>query len=127
MNEKDTLMGASCTSRLVVRAEDTAQCMGSGDLPVLATPRLVALMENAAMNAVARKLDPALTTVGGEMRVRHLAPSPIGSSVEATALVVDIQGRKLTFHVTAHEGGKLIGEGEHTRFVVDREKFLAKL
>lgn len=122
-----TTIGTTSTSTLLVTAEDTAQRMGSGDMPVLATPRLVALMENAAMNAVAGQLNPGLTTVGGEMNMRHLAPSPIGALVEATAMLVAAEGRRLTFHVSARQGDKPIGEGEHTRFVVDRGKFLAKL
>lgn len=119
--------GATFTSRLLITARDTAQDMGSGDMPVLATPRMVALMENAAMKAVAPSLDPGLTTVGGEIKVKHLIPSPIGAVVEATALLVAVDGRKLTFHVSACQNGELIGEGEHTRFVVNREKFLSKL
>lgn len=115
------------TSQLLVTAADTATAAGSGDMPVLATPRMIALMENAAMLAVADELDEGLSTVGGEMNVRHLAPTPVGATVEASALLVSVEGKRLTFHVTARQGDKLIGEGTHTRFIVNRLTFLSKL
>lgn len=115
------------TSQLLVTAADTATAAGSGDMPVLATPRMIALMENAAMLAVADELDKGLSTVGGEMNVRHLAPTPVGATVEASALLVSVEGKRLTFHVTARQGDKLIGEGTHTRFIVNRLTFLSKL
>ena len=101
--------------------------MGSGDMPVLATPAMLALMENAAMLAVADELPEGSTTVGGQISSSHLAPSPVGAEVSAKATLEKIDGRKLFFNVIATEGDKVIGEGTHLRFIVDRERFLAKL
>ena len=119
--------GLTHTSRLTVSREHTALAMGSGDMEVFATPAMVALMEHAAMLAVASSLPEGSTTVGSRMDTTHVKPSPLGAAVEATAELTEVDGRKLTFHVSAHEGGKLIGEGTHVRYIVDRERFLAKL
>lgn len=119
--------GLSFTSRLTVDDTRTAMTLGSGDMPVLATPAMMALMENAAMMAVAGHLPEGCTTVGGQIESSHLKPTPIGAEVTATAELERIEGRKLFFRVSAHQGDTLIGEGKHLRFIVDREKFLAKL
>lgn len=97
--------------------------MGSGDMSVLATPALVALMENAAMLTVSTKLPEASTTVGGFIELSHLAPSFIGATIAATATLTEIKGRKLTFTIEAFEGEKIVGKAKHIRFVVEREKF----
>ena len=89
--------------------------------------RAMALMENAAMWAVAHALPEGSTTVGGSMTSSHLRPSKIGTLIAATALLEKIEGRKLTFRVEARQHGTVIGEGVHVRFIVDRETFLAKL
>lgn len=119
--------GLSFTSRLTVDDTRTAMTLGSGDMPVLATPAMMALMENAAMMAVAGHLPEGCTTVGGQIESSHLKPTPIGAEVTATAELERIDGRKLFFRVSAHQGDTLIGEGKHLRFIVDREKFLARL
>lgn len=106
---------------------NTAEFIGSGDMAVLATPAMVALMENAAMLAVASKIEPSETTVGSMITTTHLKPSKVGANVLAEAELTAIEGRKLTFKVRAYDGETLIGEGDHVRFVVNREKFLAKL
>lgn len=118
--------GLSHTSILQVSEADTARVMGSGTLPVLATPRLAALMENAAMLAVSPILSPGETTVGGEIALKHLAPSPVGAEVSATAFLERTEGRKLFFKLEAKQGETLIGEGTHIRFVVNTGKFLQK-
>ena len=100
---------------------------GSGDLPVLATPAMLALMENAAMLAVAPALAEDDTTVGGRISVTHLRPTAPGDEVEATATLTEVDGRKLTFRVEAYDSKGPIGEGTHTRFVVNRNRFLGKL
>ena len=115
------------TSTLVVSVRDTAKAHGSGILPVLATPRLAALMEHAAMLAVAPILEDGYTTVGGEIALRHLAPSPVGAEVTATAVLERTEGRKFFFKLEARQGETLVGEGTHTRYVVNTGKFLAKL
>ena len=119
--------GLSHTSRLTVAEILTARSMGSGDLEVLATPAMTALMENAAMKTVADELPEGSTTVGGMISCSHLKPSPLGAEIEATARLEKIEGRKLTFRIEARQDGELIGEGTHIRFVVDRERFMSKL
>lgn len=119
--------GLTHTSCLTVTEADTAIALGSGDMRVLATPRMTALMENAAMLAVAGAIDEGSTTVGGHLDVSHVKPTPVGADVEATAILEKVEGRKLTFHVTATQNGEIIGEGTHLRFIVDRERFLSRI
>lgn len=119
--------GLTHTSRATVTAAHTAIAHGSGDMPVMATPAMVALMENAAMLAVAGHLPDGATTVGGHISSSHLRPSAIGSEVEATAELEKIEGKKLYFKITARQGQTVIGEATHLRFIVDREKFMANL
>jgi len=119
--------GLSHTSRLTVCNDNSAITLGSGDMPILGTPAMLALMENAAMLAVAEELDEGTTTVGGHIESSHLKPSKIGAEVEATATVTRIDGKKLYFSVVAREGTTVIGEGTHLRFIVDRERFLSKV
>ena len=117
-------LGMKYVSETVVGEENTAVTMGSGDLPVFATPAMVALMENAAMNVVAACLPDGQTTVGEHISVFHMAPTKMGESVRAEAELMVVEGRKLTFGVRAFQGEKLIGEGTHDRFVVDKERFM---
>lgn len=119
--------GLTHTSSLTVTEALTAKAMGSGDLPVLATPAMMALMENAAMTAVAPELPEGSTTVGGHIESSHLKPTPVGAEVKAEATLTKIDGRKLYFTVKAMQGDTVIGEGTHLRFIVDREKFMSKL
>lgn len=119
--------GLTHTSQTVVNENNTAIALGSGDMKVLATPAMIALMENAAMLCVAPHLPEGSTTVGSMISSSHIKPSAIGANVEATAELVEIENRKLTFKVTATENGELIGEGTHIRYIVDRERFLSKL
>lgn len=118
--------GLTYTSRLTVGNENTAIALGSGDMPVLATPTMMALMENAAMLAVASELEDGDTTVGGHIESSHLRPTPVGAEVSATATLEKVEGRKLYFKIITHQGDVVIGEGTHLRFIVNREKFLAK-
>lgn len=120
-------IGLTHTSSMEVGIEQTAEAIGSGDMPVLATPMMVALMENAAMKAVAPALAEGETTVGTEIAVSHVAATAMGKCVTATATLVNVDGRKLSFEVEAYEGDKLLGRGTHQRFVVGREKILGKL
>ena len=120
-------IGSRYTSELFVTAELSAEKMGSGDMPVLATPAMVALMENAAMKCVADDLEDGQSTVGTMMNVSHVKASAVGAKVYATAELTAIDGRKLTFKVTAYQGSDIIGEGTHERFIVVRDKFMSKL
>ena len=119
--------GLKYTSQMIVSKQLTAQSMGSGDMAVLATPAMMALMENAAMLAVAPYLPEGCTTVGGHIAASHLRPSKIGDSVEATATVTKVDGKKIEFKVEARSNGTIIGEGTHLRFIVDRKKFMERL
>lgn len=119
--------GLTAVSRTTVSAENTASAMGSGDMAVFATPAMVALMENAAMLAVAGELPAGSTTVGAELCVTHVKPSGLGTEIIASAVVTEVDGRKITFTVGARDAEGLIGEGTHVRFVVDRGQFLAKV
>ncbi len=119
--------GLSARSTVTVGDHNTALAMGSGDLPVFATPAMVALMENAAMEAVLDFLPAGTTTVGSELTAMHIKPSPLGVEITATAVLTEVEGRKLTFNVGARDAEGMIGEGVHVRFIVDREKFLAKV
>lgn len=120
-------IGLTYTSHLTVTDGVTAVAMGSGDLPVLATPAMSALMENAAMLAVAPHLPEGCTTVGGHIDISHLKPTPVGETVTATAAVSGVEGKKIEFKVEARCGDTLLGEGSHLRFIIDKEKFMSRL
>ncbi len=120
-------IGKTYTSQLVVTPEKCADNVGSGNLKVFATPSMVALMENAAMLCVASELEEGSTTVGSAISTTHLRPSPVGANVTATATLTAVEGRKLSFTIVASDEKGVIGEAEHTRFVVDSAKFMAKL
>jgi fluoroacetyl-CoA thioesterase len=111
---------------MVVTDDDTAVAMRSGEGPVLATPRVVALAEEAAMSAVAGKLGAGETTVGMRVQLDHLQPSAVGGEVTATATLEKVEGRRLTFTVSITDRCGLIAAGKVTRVIVDTEKFLDK-
>jgi fluoroacetyl-CoA thioesterase len=116
---------------LVVGEEHTAQHLGSGSVKVLATPQMVLLMERAGVEAVDHLLPEGYRTVGAHLDVRHLAPTPIGFEVTATAELIEVEGRRLTFRVQVHEAasdrepsrGQLVGEGTHQRAIINVEHF----
>jgi len=112
--------------RATVDASMLANAVGSGYLGVLSTPSMIALMENAAAHAVEGVLPPGQTTVGTRLDVRHLAATPVGLEVRARAELVEVDGRKLTFHVEAFDPQDKIGEGTHERAVVDPARLLAR-
>ena len=120
-------IGLTHISQLPVTEAVTAIEMGSGDMPVLATPAMMALMENAAMLAVADHLPEGCTTVGGHIASSHIKPSKLGDTVTATATVTRVDGKKIEFKVEARSGETLLGEGTHLRFIVDKEKFMSRL
>ena len=120
-------IGLKYESTTVVSAANTAAALGSGDMDVFATPAMVALMENAAMLAVKNHLPEGSATVGTQINTSHLKASPLGATITASAELTAVDGRRLTFAVKAWDEKGIIGEGSHTRFVVDRERFLSKL
>ncbi len=119
--------GASFTATMRVEPEVTAEYIGSGDLAVLATPAMCALMENAAMMAVVPHLESGQTTVGTALNIEHSRATKVGDVVTATAVLTEINGRELKFNVAARDTVGIIGEGTHTRFIVSREKFMNKV
>ena len=115
------------TSEEIVSEKNIAKTVGSGDLEVYATPAMAALMENAAMNAVASELPENSTTVGASLEISHNRPSGMGEKITATAVLDEIDGRKLVFSIEASDSKGVIGFGKHIRFIVDKEIFLSKL
>ena len=111
---------------LTVAKEDTAAALATGDVPVLATPRVVILAEEATVLAVEGRLDPGLTTVGYRVQLDHLAPTAVGGTVEAEAILELVEGRRLTFRVSVSDGRGLVAAGRITRVIVDRERFLER-
>jgi fluoroacetyl-CoA thioesterase len=110
----------------VVAHDDTAVALRSGDVPVLGTPRVIALVEEAAMIAVADQLPTGQTTVGMRVQLDHLAPTNVGSSVAAEATLERVEGRRLTFTVSVTDQCGLVAAGKVTRVVVETERFLEK-
>jgi len=113
---------------IMVEREDTAIRVGSGDMPVLGTPRLLSFAESATVKAVQRFLEPGQTSVGTKIELEHRVPSPVGMHVEISAELTEVDGRRLVFAITAvDKTGTLIGVGRIERVVVDRERFLSAL
>ena len=112
---------------MIVSDADTAIALHSGDVAVLGTPRLVALCEEAACAAVLSTLPEGQTTVGNGIQFNHLSPTPVGAHVAAEATLERIEGRRLSFTVSARDSAGLVGAGRISRVVVDRDRFLAKV
>ncbi len=107
--------------------ENTAAAVGAGGVEVFGTPMMVALMENAAWQAVTDDLNEGEVTVGTIVNIRHLAATPIGQQVRATAELIQIDGRRLLFNVEAHDERQKIGDGQHERYIVHLDRFLSRL
>lgn len=122
----DIQVGDSATREFVVGDEDTATALGSGDVPVLGTPRAIAWAESVTVAAVAERLDESETTVGSRVCVEHVLASQVGETVVATALVAEVDRRRVQFEVTlVNPDGRTALSGSVQRVVVDREGFLA--
>lgn len=119
--------GISCETEIEVKEETLASRWGSGIVEVFSTPALIGLMENAAEKAVRPFLDEGETTVGTRVEVKHIAPTPKGMKVRASATILKVEGRRLVFKVEAWDEVERIGEGEHERFVVDRNRFMNRV
>jgi predicted thioesterase len=120
-------VGLSSSTEHVVSADDLAPVFASGDVPVLATPRVIAWFEEASMRSVEDDLDEGQTTVGMRIRVDHVAPSGPGSRVSVIATLSRIEGRRLTFQVQASDDENEIALGQVVRVVVDRQRFLERV
>lgn len=119
-------VGLSQELTFSVTPELSAKAVGSGTLEVLATPIMIARMEQAAWTAAAPHLDPGSATVGTLMNVQHLSPSPLGMSVTCRAELIETDGRRLVFRVTAWDAAGTVGEGVHERAVIQNERFMDK-
>jgi predicted thioesterase len=111
---------------LLVTPELTAKAVGSGDLPVFATPSMIAAMEQAAYQSVAPYLEPGQGTVGTLMEVKHTAATPVGMEVTCETELIEIDRKLLVFAVRAYDKQGSIGEGTHERFIIDNERFLSR-
>ena len=110
----------------IVSEHNTAKAVGSGDLQVFSTPMMIALMEQAACNCLT-DINDGQSSVGTQISVAHVAASALGANISATATITEIDGRKVSFSVVAHEGTKEIGKGTHERFIIDVERFMSKI
>ena len=119
--------GLSARIELVVTEADTAEAFRSGTVPVLATPRLIALCEEASCQAVEGHLPPTGTSVAKRLQFDHLVPVGIGGTVWAEATLDRIEGRRLVFTLSVSEGGGLVAAGKLVRVIVDRDAFLANV
>lgn len=119
--------GLSAAIDLTVRDADTAAELGSGDVPALATPRVVLLCEQATVAALAGSTDDDTTTVGQRIQLDHLAPVPVGDTVRAEATLETTEGRRLVFRVSVTRGDTLVAAGRVTRVKVRREHFMERL
>lgn len=120
------IKGITAQITRTITAEDTAEKVKSGSLPVLATPVLSAAMEEAACKALAPFLSGHETTVGGSISLIHKAPTLPGHTITVTATVTEVRGKKISFHITASDENGDIGEADHDRFLVDSLKFMEK-
>jgi fluoroacetyl-CoA thioesterase len=126
--QPDTGFAPGLTARveLTVTDSDTAQALGSGDVPVLGTPRVLALVEAATVAATATRMAPGMTTVGTRVELDHRAPTPIGRTVVALAQLAKIDGRRLLFEVKVTDGAETVAEGRVERVLLDRHAFVEK-
>ena len=115
--------GLEGRTTLTVTEADTALALGSGDVPVLGTPRVLALAEEAAVAALAGHVPATSTTVGAWVELHHLAPTRVGATVEALAGLVEVDDRRLEFRIDVHEGDQLVAHGRHRRVLVARARF----
>jgi predicted thioesterase len=118
--------GLTATVTLVVDEGDTALALRSGDVPVLATPRVISLAEEATVRALDDVLPEGRTTVGYQVQLAHLTPTPIGGTVVAEATLEQVEGRRLTFRVSVNDARGLVAAGRITRVIVERARFLER-
>ena len=123
----ELILGLTGKVELLVDESCTASAWGSGLLPVFSTPRLVALMEQAACAALEGVVEEGKTTVGTHIDIRHTAATPLGMRVWAQAELTGLEGRALTFHIEAFDEAGPIGSAEHQRFIVDSARFMQKV
>jgi fluoroacetyl-CoA thioesterase len=118
--------GLTASVTLVVADADTALALRSGDVAVLGTPRVIALAEEASMEAIANDLPDGRTTVGYQVQLAHLTPTAVGGTVVAEATLEQVEGRRLTFRVSVNDARGLVAAGRITRVIVERARFLER-
>lgn len=118
--------GLSAVVDLTVSEDDTSIAMRSGEVPVLATPRILALVEEATVRALEGSLADGTSSVGMRVQLEHISPTPIGARVRAEANLERVEGRRLVFHVSARDDRGLVAAGKVTRVMVDVERFMEK-
>lgn len=126
MNFENLKVGLKNSAESFVTENDTALSVGSGSLKVLATPKMIALMEKAAADLVEKILPKNFTSVGISLNIQHTAPTPVGIKISAAAEIIEVNDRKILFEIIAEDEQGEIGRGKHERFIVDREKFQKK-
>lgn len=119
--------GITGISEEIVTEEKTAMAIGSGGLPVYATPRMTAMMEHTAWASVEPYMEEGCSTVGTRLEIDHVSASPVGAKISFSSELTEIDGRKLVFRVSASDDAGLIGEGRHERFIIKSEKFMSKV
>ena len=119
-------VGLNAEIEIVVEEKDTAAFYGSGLVNVLSTPRVISLLEGAAVEAIKNELTGDETSVGTKICIEHIAPTPVGMKVLASAKLVKVDGRKLTFEISARDERELIARGTHERFIVNFNKFMER-
>ncbi|MGH2727244.1 MAG: thioesterase family protein [Actinomycetota bacterium] len=127
MDAPQIVAGLRGEARRTVTPELTADAMGSGDVPVFATPAVLGLMEDAACHALREALPEGVTSVGVWVELEHLAPSKVGAEVVAVAELLEAKGRTLEFACEARDGDRVVARARHRRAIVDRERFLGRL
>lgn len=118
--------GLTARVELTVTDSDTAQAVGSGDVPVLGTPRVLALAEAATVAATATRMPSGMTTVGLRVELDHKAPTPVGRTVAAQARLAKVDGRRLLFEILVTDGQTTVAEGRVERMLVDRHRFVER-
>lgn len=120
-------IGIEGHSEIIVKIEDTAASYGSGLIEVFATPAMIGLMESTAQLSIQSFLEVGFITLGTEVNIKHLKATPVGMNVRCETKLISIEGKKLVFEVSAFDEVAMIGNGTHSRYIVDAEKFMAKL
>ena len=119
--------GIKNTRTITVTPDKTAEVMGSGTLPVFATPAMVALMENTAAESVEALVGEGNTTVGTVINVKHLSADPTGVEVTCESELVEVDGRRLVFEIKVSDRDGVVGEAHHERFIIDKTRFMDKV
>jgi predicted thioesterase len=120
-------IGMTYEVKKIVTEKDTASALGSGGIMVFSTPMMIALMENSALLNAQTELEEGFSTVGTHLDIKHLSATPVGMEVRAISTLIEVDGKKLLYEVKAYDEIGLIGEGLHSRYIINIEKFMKKV